>query len=149
MQSNTDWDSVTVIRKKAPSAKEGKSEAAVNAARRTGAAVITEKKATVAGNAKPVTDLNTAKLDRETEELSHKHVSPDVGRAIQQARQKLGMTQKDLGVKINEKPQIVQEYESSKAIPNQQVLGKLERALGVKLRGKDIGQPLGPKKGSK
>ena len=37
---------------------------------------------------------------------------------------------------INEKPQIIQEYESGKAIPNQQIIGKLERALGVKLRGK-------------
>lgn len=37
---------------------------------------------------------------------------------------------------INEKPQIIQEYESGKAIPNQQIISKLERALGVKLRGK-------------
>lgn len=37
---------------------------------------------------------------------------------------------------INEKPQVIQEYESGKAIPNQQVISKLERALGVKLRGK-------------
>lgn len=37
---------------------------------------------------------------------------------------------------INEKPQIIQEYESGKAIPNQQIIGKLERTLGVKLRGK-------------
>mmetsp|Transcript_45776 Transcript_45776/g.145917 ORF Transcript_45776/g.145917 Transcript_45776/m.145917 type:complete len:140 (-) Transcript_45776:160-579(-) len=37
---------------------------------------------------------------------------------------------------INEKPQTVQEYESGKAIPNQQIIGKLERALGAKLRGK-------------
>ena len=36
---------------------------------------------------------------------------------------------------INEKPQIIQEYESGKAIPNQQILAKLERILGVKLRG--------------
>ncbi|CAK9134144.1 unnamed protein product [Ilex paraguariensis] len=37
---------------------------------------------------------------------------------------------------INEKPQIIQEYESGKAIPNQQIISKLERALGVKLRGR-------------
>lgn len=37
---------------------------------------------------------------------------------------------------INEKPQVIQEYESGKAIPNQQIIGKLERALGTKLRGK-------------
>lgn len=37
---------------------------------------------------------------------------------------------------INEKPQVIQEYESGKAIPNQQIITKLERALGVKLRGK-------------
>ena len=46
---------------------------------------------------------------------------------------------------VNEKPQIVTEYEQGKAIPNNQILGKLERALGVKLRGKDIGAPLAPK----
>lgn len=35
-----------------------------------------------------------------------------------------------------QKPQIIQEYESGKAIPNPQILAKLERILGVKLRGK-------------
>lgn len=34
---------------------------------------------------------------------------------------------------INEKPQIVGEYESGKAIPNPQIISKLERALGVRL----------------
>jgi len=48
--------------------------------------------------------------------------------------------------RINEKPQVVNEYESGKAIPNQQIISKLERAVGVKLRGKDIGQPLGGKR---
>ena len=50
--------------------------------------------------------------------------------------------------RINEKPQVVNDYESGRAIPNQQVISKLERAVGVKLRGKDMGQPLhtGPKK---
>ena len=33
--------------------------------------------------------------------------------------------------RINEKPQIVQEYESGKAIPNNQIQSKMERALGM------------------
>jgi len=43
------------------------------------------------------------------------------------------MTQKDLATKINEKPQVVGEYESGKAVPNPQIIGKIERALGCKL----------------
>ncbi len=35
---------------------------------------------------------------------------------------------------INEKPQIIQEYESGKAIPNPQVLSKMSRILGVVLK---------------
>jgi putative transcription factor len=35
---------------------------------------------------------------------------------------------------INEKPQIIQDYESGKAIPNPQVLSKLSRVLGTTLR---------------
>lgn len=58
------------------------------------------------------------------------------------------MTQKDLATKINEKSTVVNEYETGRAPnPNQQILAKMERALGVKLRGKDLGAPLGgPKK---
>ena len=52
------------------------------------------------------------------------------------------MTQKDLAVRINEKPSVIQEYESGKAIPHAQILSKMERVLGVKLRGKDIGNPV-------
>jgi ribosome-binding protein aMBF1 (putative translation factor) len=38
-----------------------------------------------------------------------------------------------LATAINEKPQVVAEYESGKAIPNPQIISKLERSLGVKL----------------
>ena len=48
------------------------------------------------------------------------------------------MTQAQLAQQINERPQVIQEYESGKAIPNQQILAKLERVLGVKLRGKGM-----------
>lgn len=58
--------------------------------------------------------------------------------AIQTARMELKLSQKDVAQKINEKPSILQDYESSKAIPNPQILGKLERVLGIKLRGKPL-----------
>lgn len=32
--------------------------------------------------------------------------------------------------KINEKPQVIADYEAGKAIPNNQVMGKIERAIG-------------------
>lgn len=39
---------------------------------------------------------NTAKLDRETEELHHDRVTLEVGKVIQRGRQSKGLTQKDL-----------------------------------------------------
>jgi putative transcription factor len=44
---------------------------------------------------------------------------------------------------------VVQDYESGRAVPNNQVLGKLERALGVKLRGKSAGRGRGRGAGRK
>ena len=75
-----------------------------------------------------------------------KKVEASVGKAIQQARQEKKLTQKDLATKINEKPNVVNDYEAGRAVPNQQLLAKMERALGVKLRGKGIGEPLFAKK---
>jgi ribosome-binding protein aMBF1 (putative translation factor) len=49
-----------------------------------------------ASNKQHSVDKNTAKLDRETEELSHSTVTLDVGRLIMQGRQAKGLTQKEL-----------------------------------------------------
>ncbi len=136
----------TVIRgKNAVRPGAAKSASVVNAARRRGDEVSTEQKYGAASNRQHGTSLNTAKLDRETEELKHDKVSMGVGKLIQQGRQAKGWTQKELATKICEKPQVVTEYEQSKAVPNQQILAKLERCLGIKLRGKDKGAPLAPK----
>ena len=62
-------------------------------------------------------------------------MAPSVGKAIQTARMEKELSQKDLAQKVNEKPSVIQDYESSRAIPNPQILGKLERVLAVKLRG--------------
>ncbi|MCL4150048.1 UNVERIFIED_CONTAM: hypothetical protein GTU68_041507, partial [Idotea baltica] len=105
---------------------------AVNKARRSGQQVETSQKYGAASNKQQQTSLNTAKLDRETEELKHEKITVDVGKLIQQGRQGKGWTQKELATKINEKPQVVQEYEQGKAVPNQNVLAKLERAVGMR-----------------
>jgi putative transcription factor len=138
-----DWNTVTVIgNRRGGGTGGGNKDRQVNLARRQGVAVSTETKYGAGGNTQKGTSLNTAKLDQETEELSHKKVDMNVGKLIAQGRQAKEMSQKDLATKICEKPQVVTEYESGKAIPNQQILAKMERALGMKLRGKDKGKPL-------
>lgn len=47
-------------------------------------------------NKQHVTTKNTAKLDRETDELKHDKVPLDVGKIIQQGRNAKGLSQKDL-----------------------------------------------------
>ena len=89
--------------------------------------------------------MNTAKLDAENENLKYDKLDMKVGLLIQKGRQAKGWSQKELATKICEKPQVINEYESSKAVPNQAILGKIERALEIKLRGKDKGAPLAQK----
>jgi putative transcription factor len=134
-----DWEPV-VVRKKAPTASAKKDDKAVNDARRAGAPIETVKKYAAGSNkaASSAMGMNTKKLDEETEVLAHERVSSDLKKLIMQARLDKKMTQAQLSQLINEKPQIVQEYESGKAIPNQQILMKLERVLGVKLRGQAL-----------
>lgn len=128
-----DWET-TVIRKKRPTAAQTQSSASVNAALRSGAAVDTVKKFDATKNVKDTLGQRAAKLDRETEELKHETVSSELKKQIQSARLAKKLTQAQLANLINEKPQVIQEYESGKAIPSGQVLGKLSRALGVTLK---------------
>merc|ERR1739838_541352 len=143
MHSNTDYNTTTFLRKTKASAGASKSKSSVNQAlRRGGDNLETRQKFSGGTNRKTGTDKNTMKLDQETEELRVSTVSFSVGRWIQKGRQQKNMTQKELAAKINEKAQVINEYENGKAIPNNQVMGKIERAIGIKLRGKDKGTPL-------
>ncbi|KAH7729395.1 MBF-1 protein [Aphelenchoides avenae] len=142
LQSDGDPNTVTIIRKHAPPIKTLKSQAELNAAQRRGAEIMTDKKYAAGSNKQHKGDKNTLKLDEETEELHHERVTLTLGKALMQARAQKEWTQKEFATKINEKVEVVREYENAKAVPSQQVLSKMERALGVKLRGKDIGQPL-------
>lgn len=88
-----------------------------------GATVETSKKFTAGTNKNaahgPVKNL--AKLENETEVFEHEKVSTELKKQIQQARLAKNLTQAQLGQMINEKPQVINEYESGKAIPNPQV----------------------------
>ncbi|KAF5394340.1 hypothetical protein EG68_09389 [Paragonimus skrjabini miyazakii] len=124
-----------------------KTNSSFSAALRRGEHIETHKKWAAGQNKQRTIDKNTAKLEEETEDLHSDLVDAEVGRIMMQARQGKGITQKELATRINEKPQVVADYEQGKAVKNQLVLSKIERALGVKLRGRDRGQPLsGPKK---
>uniref|UniRef100_A0A915DDQ4 HTH cro/C1-type domain-containing protein n=1 Tax=Ditylenchus dipsaci TaxID=166011 RepID=A0A915DDQ4_9BILA len=142
LESDGDINSVTIIRKHQAPIKTLRSSAEINAAQRRGDAIETNKKHLGGGNRQHKMDKNTAILDDETEELHHERVSLTLGKVLQQSRQAKELTQKDLATKINEKVEVIREYECGKAVPNSTILAKMERCLSVKLRGKDIGQPL-------
>lgn len=137
-----DWKP-TIIRKSGLTGKDARSSSAVNKALAAGQKVETHKRHQ-AGTNKPTSDVNMSKLETDNESLKVKSVDPAVSKAIQRARQQLGKTQQELATEINERVQVVTDYESSskKTVPSQQVLAKLERALKVRLRGSNIGAPL-------
>lgn len=148
----SDWDSVTIIGSKArvggggPRQNVTRSAAELNAARRSGAVIGTEKKYGSTNTKLNPEGQRLTKLDDTDDVVKTKRVDASVGKAISLARLEKKFTQKDLATKVNEKPNVINDYEAGRAVPNQQVLGKIERALGVKLRGKNIGEPLFAKK---
>jgi len=82
------------------------------------------------------------KLENASGDEGRPTVSLSTAQMIRQARTARGMTQKQLAQVINEKPANIIAYEAgTMSVPNASA-GKIERALGVKLRG-------GKKKASK
>ncbi|MGQ9468222.1 MAG: multiprotein bridging factor aMBF1 [Nitrososphaerales archaeon] len=57
----------------------------------------------------------------------------DYHRIIKQAREKLGLSQDQLGHKINEKPSVIKLLESGKLKPDDLLARKIEHALKIKL----------------
>lgn len=78
------------------------------------------------------------KLDNTEIEVVNK-VKLTTSRAISKRRTDLKLSQKQLAGQINEKLEVISQYETGKAIPKQNILNKLERILGVYLTGNNIG----------
>lgn len=122
-----DWKEVVFKkgRKAAPS---------VNAAMQHGQKVITEKKVAAGTNKQhtmPVT--RPSKLDAETETFEHNHLSHEFKVTLMQSRLQKNLTQAQLASMINEKANVVADYESGKVVPNPETVQRLSKALGVKL----------------
>lgn len=73
------------------------------------------------------------KIEKDGEEFNLLKIDQNLKTAIQKARVANKMSQKQLAQKLNVLPQDIANYESGKAIPNNQFIARIERALNTKL----------------
>jgi putative transcription factor len=60
-------------------------------------------------------------------------LTPNFARLIREARMKMGQTHEQLGMKMNEKAQLLKKLETGSLKPDEIFAKKLERYLGIKL----------------
>ncbi len=99
--------------------------------------VIIHGKATPVNQRPPSKHYERTKEQKlEDEELgTHKKVPLSMAKMIQQGRIAKGFkTQKDLAIAVGVNAGIISSYESGRAIPDPDILQKLRRVLGVKLK---------------
>lgn len=75
------------------------------------------------------------KIEQNAEEgdFRVKRIGYNFRQTLQQARVSMKLSQKELAQRLNVKPSVINEYESGKAIPNPQLINKMNRILKVKL----------------
>jgi putative transcription factor len=133
--SEQDWTVVTLKKSDKQKAKEAFTDQRSLAQAKASGVVAIEKKHAAGENksAHAAPAGNLRKLEESTDEYKHQTVNKNLAQAIVQARLAKKLTQAQLATMINERAQIIQQYESGQAIPNGQILGKLDRALGTHL----------------
>jgi len=141
MAEDRDWDSVKFDKRGGGRGYKGDYKAGA-ADMRAGRSSAKAKDAYVSSGR----GAKNARLDEATAAGKVERVSLTLRKAIQQGRQAKKMTQKQLATAINVKQSVVNEYESGKAVPNNAIISKMERALGCRLpRGKGGGKKKGGK----
>jgi putative transcription factor len=63
-------------------------------------------------------------------------LADDLGKRVRDARSKRGMTHKELAMKINEKVTVLSKVETGEMRPDDRLVRKLERELGIRLKEK-------------
>ncbi len=73
------------------------------------------------------------KSQRKIELADETILTPNFAKLIREARMKMGLTHEQLGMKMNEKAQLLKKFETGSLKPDEIFAKKLERYLGVKL----------------
>lgn len=141
--SENDWDHVTILHKSESTLrKQAKDKMS------KGGLTDAQTRFGAGQNKQHIDDVNTRKLDENDDGGTHKKIPRETSQTIQRVRNEKGLKREQLAQKINIKSNLLAEYEEGKAIPNQQILNKLEHVLGVYLRGDKCGDEL-PKREEK
>lgn len=69
------------------------------------------------------------KIEHEDENFHHKRIDGEISKKIIQKRVELKLSRKELAQKINIKEQILTEYETGKAIPDNNIMNKIRNIL--------------------
>lgn len=133
--SDQDWTTVTFTKTQKQKTKEAFSNQHSLAAAKASGSVTTERKVGAASNKSAHTPSSAGmrKLEEDTEPHRVQTVNKNLAQAIMQARLAKKMTQAELATAINERAQVIQQYESGAAMPNGAIIAKLDRALGIRL----------------
>ena len=82
------------------------------------------------------TSQKNRKLERLADEggrLQHVEIPHNLKLALQKGRTAKQWTQKDLALALNLKPSIINDYETGRTIPDNALISRMEKTLGVKL----------------
>jgi len=130
MQQFQDWNTVSWD-KRGEKKKNESSKQQITRLQRTGSGLITTNK--TSGNKQKVNVVDSSKLRKiENEEDTFKieKVPLSISKKMAQLRCEKKLSQKDLAMKLSLDVKIIQEYENGKAIPNGNLINKLEKILG-------------------
>jgi putative transcription factor len=130
--NQSDFDTIIIHAKKLSQKEQAKR------AMRTGKTPVETIKKYGAGGNKTISNQNMKKLDEDTENLKVEKVNKKISQEIVKARTAKKWKQKDLATKVNVLPTVIQKYENGQAIPDHNIILKLQRVLGIKLTGKEF-----------
>jgi len=95
---------------------------------------------------KPPANIQAIKVEQLVDQgegrLEKKMIDTKAVSAIIKKRSELKLTQNDLAVKINVSPNVIKSLEQNKEQHNPNLLTKIQKVLGIKLLGSNIGDPV-------